>query len=854
MDRWLNNLSLFKQLVVPMFIVGLLAFVAAMYSAVILEESISALNHMHKTGNDKIKLLEKIDDSLMNYQTLMIKHLATENASAMLILEQELQKTRTSLNRDLQLIHKGDSGINPQTLSKVDNLYQEIQYYFKETDEIKSLSADFEKELAFTSLTKVGSQISPSIANKLKQLRSQAANEITLSSETLVSAVRRNLFITITIGVTGGFILLAIAFMVIRRITKRLSELLAWSNNVSKGDWTYSLNTKSKDEVGRLTLAMEDMSQNIQRTNSQLAKSKLEAEDVADELRIYANAFENSGEPILISDENNNIININKAFTEQTGYTHNDVIGHNPKILSSGTTPSSTYEEMWQDLDEKGFWQGELWDKTKSGTIYPKLASISAIKGENNQALFYIASFADISERKEAEERISHLAHHDILTGLQNRFSLEDRLEQALSFANRDHSMVAVFFIDLDRFKNINDSLGHHAGDKLLIEVSERLKKCVRESDIVARIGGDEFVIVLTAMHDTNQSAAIAESLLTQVSRPYFIDEHKLETSPSIGISIYPSDGSTVDELMRNADIAMYHAKEEGRNTYHFFTDSMLIAAQEHLKFQAELRAAIENQQLELHYQPQMNLSKQCVSSLEALVRWRHPDQGMIPPDQFIPVAEETGFIHELGEWVFNEACKQLVAWRNQGLSKLVMAINLSAKQLHSSHLSEIVSSILKTHGLHGHDLELEITETAAMVDPEVAVEQLDSLRKLGVGLAIDDFGTGYSSLAYLKRLPIQTLKLDRAFVGDIEHDQNDLEISTATISLAHNLGLKVVAEGVETKGQLEFLVEHQCDYVQGYYFSKPLSAHDVTKFLKEKRTCVLTEKLKDHAELDESK
>ena len=506
---------------------------------------------------------------------------------------------------------------------------------------------------------------------------------------------------------------------------------------------------------------------------------------------------------------------------------------------------------MWQDLNKTGFWHGELWDKTKSGHIFPKLASISAIKDKNNEALFYIASFADISERKKAEERISHLAHHDILTGLQNRFSLEDRLEQALSFANRDQSMVAVFFIDLDRFKHINDSLGHHAGDKLLIEVSGRLKSCVRDSDIVARIGGDEFVIVLTGMSEANHAAFIAESLLTQVSKPYFIDDNKLETSPSIGISIYPNDGTTVDELMRNADIAMYHAKEEGRNTYHFFTDSMLIAAQEHLKFQAELRSAIDNQQLELYFQPQMNVAQQCVSSLEALIRWKHPERGMISPAVFIPVAEETGFIHELGEWILNEACRQLVIWRNQGFSNVIMAINLSAKQLHSSQLSNTISNILTMHDLQGHDLELEITETAAMVDPDVAVKQLESLRKLGVGLAIDDFGTGYSSLAYLKRLPIQTLKLDRTFVRDIEHDQNDLEISSATISLAHNLGLKIVAEGVETKGQLEFLVSHHCDYVQGYYFSKPLSAKDATNFLKENHSCVLAEKPKVQAGVD---
>lgn len=845
MDRWFHNQSLYRQLIVPMLLVGLFAFLAALYAAVILEDSISNLDYMHKLGNQKVDLLEEIDNSVMEYHSLMLKHLASEKASRMIIISKELETIRSSLDRALQTILKNYPDNNPAISNDIADLNKEIQHYFTQMDEIKALSADFEKEQAFISLTGSGSDLHPRIDSKLKRLKNYQANDISMSRENLVAAVRRNLVFTITAGALGGIFLLVIAFMVTRRITRRLSLLLDWSKNVSRGNWSHPLETKSRDEVGQLTLAMQDMSENIQSANHQLAKSKLEAEHVAETLKIYANAFEKSGEPILISDKNNNIININQALTELTGYSAEEVKGKNPAIFSSGTTPASTYDEMWQALDETGFWQGELWDKTKTGHIFPKLAAISVIKNENNETLFYIASFADITERKEAEERISHLAHHDILTGLQNRFSLEDRLEQALSLANREERMVAVFFIDLDRFKSINDSLGHHTADKLLIEVAGRLKNCVRDSDIVARIGGDEFVIVLTGMHETTQAAVIAESLLTEVTRPYFIDKHNLETSPSIGISIYPDDGTTVDELMRNADIAMYHAKDNGRNTYHFFTDSMLVSAQEHLKLQAELRSALNNKQLELYYQPQMNVAQKCVNSVEALVRWKHPERGMIPPSEFIPVAEETNLIHELGEWVFHEACRQLATWRNQGITKLKMAINLSAKQLHSSELAGIVSKMLVLYDLHGHNLELEITETAAMIDPEVALQQLDALRTLGVSLAIDDFGTGYSSLAYLKRLPIQTLKLDRTFVGDIEQDQNDLEISTATISLAHNLGLKVVAEGVETQGQLEFLVGHQCDYLQGYFFSKPLPPDEVIKFLKEKRSCVLSETVK---------
>jgi EAL domain-containing protein (putative c-di-GMP-specific phosphodiesterase class I) len=335
----------------------------------------------------------------------------------------------------------------------------------------------------------------------------------------------------------------------------------------------------------------------------------------------------------------------------------------------------------------------------------------------------------------------------------------------------------------------------------------------------------------------------IAETVSSQVCRTYAIENHTLKTSPSIGISIYPNDGSSVDELLRNADIAMYHAKEQGRNSYHFFTESMLVAAQDRLKIQAELRSALDEGQLVLYYQPQIDVAGQRVSAVEALVRWEHPERGMTPPAEFIAVAEENGFIHELGEWILDEACKQLASWRRQGVGNLRIAVNLSVKQLHSSELAHIVSRMLVKHGLQGNDLELEITETAAMADPAVALRQLDALRGLGVGLAIDDFGTGYSSLGYLKRLPIQTLKLDRTFVRDIEYDQNDLEISTATISLAHNLGLKVVAEGVETEGQLQFLVEHKCDFVQGYYFSKPLPPAEATKYLVESGSHASTEK-----------
>ncbi|MCK4704414.1 MAG: EAL domain-containing protein, partial [Gammaproteobacteria bacterium] len=384
----------------------------------------------------------------------------------------------------------------------------------------------------------------------------------------------------------------------------------------------------------------------------------------------------------------------------------------------------------------------------------------------------------------------------------------------------------------LDRFKNINDSLGHHIGDQLLIIVADRLSACVRESDVVARIGGDEFIIALTSMNDNSQAAIIAEKILQNIGKTIKIDGHELNTSPSIGISIYPNDGDSVDELLRTADVAMYHAKEHGRNTYHYFTESMFIAANERIKIERELRVALHSEQLSLHYQPQISSADLKVIAMEALLRWNHPEQGMISPEIFIPIAEDAGIIYELGKWVIDESCRQLIAWKSDGFTGYRIAINLSTKQLQSESLADDIQSIMKKHQVTGNEMELEITETAAMSDPEQAIQQLGALRELGIQLSIDDFGTGYSSLAYLKQLPIQSLKLDKSFVHDIETDPNDAAICTATIALAHNLDLTVVAEGIETKMQLDFLTEHGCDYLQGYYFSKPLPADEMSEFL----------------------
>ncbi|MEW6165742.1 MAG: EAL domain-containing protein [Pseudomonadota bacterium] len=539
-------------------------------------------------------------------------------------------------------------------------------------------------------------------------------------------------------------------------------------------------------------------------------------------LHLYANIFRHSGQAIMVTDRDNRIVAANPAFTQLTGYALEELRGEDPRVLSSGRTPPETYQQLWAGLRESGFWQGELWDRRKNGEIYPKWAAISAIRDAQGELSHYIASFSDISARKAAEERIDFLAHHDALTGLPNRFSLDGRLGQMLLWARREGEQVAVMFIDLDRFKTINDTLGHHIGDLLLVEVAGRLKACVRESDIVARLGGDEFVVVLSGIAAGVDAAPVAEKILRSLGSPYSIEGHLLHSSPSIGIGTFPDDGADGIALMKAADTAMYHAKEQGRNNIQFFTASMNSAASERLFLERELRDALLAGRLELHYQPQVYAASGKVCGVEALARWQHPERGAIPPDKFIAVAEESGLIETLGRWVLDAACRQLAAWRAEGIVGIRMAVNLSAHQLRSPALVDEVRAAMRRHGVGGGELEIEITETAAMDSPERAIEQLNGLRALGIQLAIDDFGTGYSSLAYLKRLPIDSLKLDRTFVRDIETDGNDAAISAATVALAHSLGLKVVAEGVETEAQQQFLKLHGCDMLQGYLFGRP--------------------------------
>jgi diguanylate cyclase (GGDEF)-like protein/PAS domain S-box-containing protein len=588
-----------------------------------------------------------------------------------------------------------------------------------------------------------------------------------------------------------------------------------------------SADTSEQSQLDGLELGADDYLTKPVVTTVLLARVRniLQRKRAEAQLRLAAHVFEHSGEAILITDKDNRIVETNPAFARMTGYTLEEVRGQDPRILSSGRAAREDYVAMWQDIRGKGFWQGEMWDRRKDGGIYPKLITISVVRNAQGEIDFHIASFADLSEQKATEEKIRHVAHHDALTGLPNRLHLQISLEQAIAGAHREKAEVALMFIDLDRFKIINDTLGHNVGDGLLVEVARRLRESVRDSDLVARLGGDEFVVCLSGHDTANAAAHVAEKILAHLSQPYQIEGNPLHSTPSIGISLFPHDGADIDTLMKNADTAMYHAKSMGRNNFQFFSPEMNQSTNDRLLLENSLHQALERGEFEIFYQPQAGMQSGVLVGAEALIRWRHPERGMVPPLQFIPLAEENGMILSIGAWVLREVCRQIAAWKQAGLPALRVAVNLSPRQFRQENLVGSILGALEEFDVPASALELEITESSVMDNPDAAVLQLRKLSENGLSIAIDDFGTGYSSLSYLKRFPVSKLKIDRSFVMDIPGDANDTAIAIAVIQLAKSLGLQTVAEGVETAGQREFLAAQGCDFLQGYWYGKPMDA-----------------------------
>lgn len=539
-------------------------------------------------------------------------------------------------------------------------------------------------------------------------------------------------------------------------------------------------------------------------------------------LQLTASVFENAAEGIMITDADNVILAINRAFTEITGYAAEEVVGKNPELLNSGRQDAAFYQQMWQTLNQESQWRGEIWNRRKNGEVYPELLSISLIKNASGRITHYVAVFSDIAEKKRSESQLSFLAHHDPLTELPNRVLFTDRLDHDIHRAVRDNTQLAVLFIDLDHFKSVNDTLGHPLGDELLQIIARQLVQTVRASDTLARLGGDEFILLIEDITGIQDTVLIAQKLLNVFTQPFTLSGYDLYLSASIGISVYPTDGQESHELIKNAEAAMYQAKAKGRNTYHYYAREMTADAVERLQLESMLRRSIERNELIVYFQPQVDFASGALIGAEALVRWQHPSFGLIPPIKFIPLAEETGFISALGEWVLRDACLKLKIWRAAGYQLPKVSVNLSIKQFERGDVVRLVEKILAGTGLPPECLELEITESF-IVKADEAFGFVADLRSLGIHLSVDDFGTGYSSLMYLKKLPIQKLKIDRSFVMDIGRDANNEAIVRTIIALARNLGLAVIAEGVETRAQADFLLSEGCPEGQGYYYDKPL-------------------------------
>ncbi|MBP1932980.1 sensor domain-containing protein [Ammoniphilus resinae] len=537
--------------------------------------------------------------------------------------------------------------------------------------------------------------------------------------------------------------------------------------------------------------------------------------------------IENTFEGVMITDGQKKIISVNPAFMKVTGYSAEEAIGQNPRFLQSGRQNLDFYRNMWITIYQKGGWQGEIWNRRKNGDIYPEWLSISAVKNGSGQVTNYVGVFSDISERKRAEERLEQLAHYDLLTGLPNRFLFNEKLKSALFHARRYKHYVALLFIDLDRFKTVNDTLGHAIGDRLLRLAGERLVDCLRREDIVSRWGGDEFTVLLDNIQMVEHVARIAAKITQSISRPFHIEGQEIRVTPSIGISVYPNDGIEIDELMNHADTAMYLAKERG-NTYQFYTSEIGESSSKLVELEVRLRKALDQNEFQLYYQPKVSLESGTLEGLEALLRWKQPENGWVSPSEFIPLAEKTGLIRPIGEWVLRTVCRHCKLWKQQGFPPIRVSINLSMSQFQQENWVQTIYRILQEEEVSPKSIELELTESTIMHDPESIISMLKELKSVGIHLSIDDFGTGYSSLSYLKRLPIDILKIDKSFVQDLSENAEDAMIIKAIISLAHSLDLKVVAEGVEQKDQLRFLESEGCDMAQGYLFSRPLAAEQI--------------------------
>ncbi|MCO3386928.1 EAL domain-containing protein [Pseudomonas aeruginosa] len=543
-----------------------------------------------------------------------------------------------------------------------------------------------------------------------------------------------------------------------------------------------------------------------------------------DHLRQAAAVFDSTREGVLVTDAQAVIVHVNPSFERITGYRSEDVLGKTPAILRSGRQDQAFYQRLWLALREQDVWSGEIWNRRKSGEIYPQWLHIRVVRNDQGQLTHYVGVFSDLSSIKRSENELDFLAHHDSLTGLPNRVLLRERIEQALENGKDRTVAGALLLIDLDHFKHINDSLGHTTGDMLLKEVSKRLQHQLDERCLLSRLGGDEFAI-LVENDDPEAVARLSQRILDGFNAPFDIHCQPIYISASLGVSLYPEDASDVDHLMQHADAALFQAKDSGRNAYAFYTRVLTARARAHVQVESALRHALDHDELRVHYQPVHDLASGRIVGVESLVRWQHPERGLVPPGEFVPVAEECGLIAALDNWVLKRACRQMREWQQRGVELEFVAVNVSSRLFNRGGLEERIANALEESGLEPRYLELEVTESAVMEDFEQSLNLLCRLRILGVNLAIDDFGTGYSSLMRLKRLPVHKLKIDQGFVAGLPGAVDDAAIARAIVALAQSIGLRVVAEGIEHQDQALFLREHGCDFGQGYWYGRPQPA-----------------------------
>lgn len=628
--------------------------------------------------------------------------------------------------------------------------------------------------------------------------------------ESYLTSAATLLVLTLMIGLLVRRIVIA----PIGKINQRLLSL-------SRGDLMSELELDAAVELERLAESVNALARSLQ----------LQQERESD-LRLAAQVIDNASEGVVVTDPQGTIRSVNPAFTKITGYEPEEVTGKTPSLLKSDRQDAAFYEEMWETLRRTGVWQGELWNRRKDGRLYSQWLNISTITDEDGNAAHYVGIFIDTTKEHQAREHLRRLAYHDPLSGLPNRQLFNDQLDLSLLNAQREGRSVAVLFVDLDRFKDINDTLGHTFGDRLLPLVAARLKRCLRAEDTLARLGGDEFTVILHDLERPDDAPNVAKKILESFTDPFKLDGRVCYLSASIGISVSPDHGDDRESLLKHADIAMYRAKEEGRNRYCLYSAKMSERSLERLDLENDLRRAVENQDLQVVFQPQVDTLSGKLVGVEALARWHHATQGWISPAVFIPMAEDIGLIGQIGEWVLRMACSQAQQWRAEGLGPVRMAVNISGRQLRDNRLLHVVRETLEESGLDACCLKLELTESVLMENAELAIATLDSIHEMGIQISIDDFGTGYSSLSYLKQFAISELKVDRSFIKGIPNDSDNEAIATAIIVMAHALGLTVTAEGVETEDQLMFLRERGCDRIQGYLFGAPMPARELSRLL----------------------